>query len=160
MTYFLQLGGIPGEAADRGHENWFTVADLHWGVTQSTGGRGATGGAGARAGRADFQPIVVTGRAETNWPLLLVAAASGRHVAKATIEHVADGEQPMVRLRIDLTDVLISAVTIDGADGAPLRQALSLDYSTIKATTFGQDATGAAVPGATGGWDLRRNAPL
>jgi type VI secretion system secreted protein Hcp len=156
MTYFLQLDGIAGEATDRGHEGWFTAEDLRWSMTQAAQGRG--GGAGA--GRADLQPVVVTGFAETNWPLLLVAAASGRHVATAAIEHVADGERPMARLRLDLTDVPISALAIDGADGAPVRQTLSLGYGTITATTFGQDARGSAVTGATGGWDLRRNAPL
>lgn len=160
MTYFLRLDGIAGDATDRGHEDWFSVEDLHWGVTQTPSGRGGGGGAGAGAGKADFQPVVVSGFAETNWPLLLVAAASGRHVAKAAIEHVADGERPVVRLRVDLTDVVITALAIDGADGAPTRQTLSLGYSTITATTFGQDARGSTVPGATGGWDLRRNAPL
>jgi type VI secretion system secreted protein Hcp len=154
VTYYLRLDGIDGESMNRGHEKWFELAAFSWGV-QSTLSPGRGGGAGV--GRPVLEPVHATLRGAQGVPALFQTCTTGRHIAAATLDIVATGEQPRSILKADLADVLVSSVELSGADGADLAAVVTLAYGKVTLTASTQDPNGAIVPGIPVGWDLGRN---
>lgn len=154
MSYFLKIDEIEGDSAAVGHESWFDVDGVQWGVAlvNSEGS-----GSGRRAGKPRFQPVAFTGATSGSTPLLMRACAMGKRIRTATLEVVHDSDgRSALDLRIDFGEATLSALTIEGSDGAtPFRQAFSLDYATVTMTTFVEDEKGAVDEGSTASWDIR-----
>jgi type VI secretion system secreted protein Hcp len=156
MPYYLRLDGIDGESVTRGHERWFEIASLAWGVQR---GGGPARGAGAGVGRPVLEPLQVTLSSSRNVPLLFQAAVTGKHIATATLDVTGGGEQPRSMLTWSMEDVLVTSLEVSGDGGTPaVRETLALAYGKVTLTSTGQDPKGGIVPGTTAGWDVGRNA--
>ncbi len=165
MDMFLRIDGIPGEGTHKGHENWIPVLAADWGVSQAVAaahgaGGGAGGGAGAAAGKAEFRPATFTAWASAATPLLFEACVSGRHAQSATFEAVRSGDRPVVAVRWDFEEVLVSTLGMTGGEGSPtLADSFALNYRRFRVTTFSQDPRGGAGTATARGWDLATNRP-
>ncbi|MGH2834690.1 MAG: Hcp family type VI secretion system effector [Solirubrobacteraceae bacterium] len=104
---FIKLDGIKGESTDSKHKGDIEISSFQWGV-----GRGvaATSG-GAGAGKTMIQSFSITKVLDKSSPLLLSAAASGKHIKDAELlfSRKAGGKQQDY-LYIKMSDVLISSV--------------------------------------------------
>ncbi|MGC5171782.1 Hcp family type VI secretion system effector [Microbacterium sp. DT81.1] len=159
IDLYLQLDGIPGDSAAKGHERWIEVTGVDWGMSQPAGsGSGHGGGAGGGAGRVSFGPLNVAGWLGSATPRVPDACARGLHLRRAVLEAVAPGESPRVTARWELEEVVVSALSVAGA-GATLADATSLTYGRIRLTTFAQDASGGAGQAVSGGWDIESSQP-
>jgi type VI secretion system secreted protein Hcp len=117
---FLKLEGIKGEATDKQHKGEIEISSFSWGVSNSSSIGSATGGAGA--GKTTFQSFTITKVLDKTSPLLLQAAAAGKHYKEAELifSRKAGGTQRDF-LYIKMESVLISSVHTQGSgkDGVP-----------------------------------------
>lgn len=114
---FLKLDGIKGESTDSKHKGDIEIESFQWGVGRSSQAFGSGGG----AGKTTFQSFKITKALDKSSPLLLNAAATGKHYKEADLlfAHKASGKE-MDFLEIKLENVLISSIQDGGsARGAP-----------------------------------------
>jgi type VI secretion system secreted protein Hcp len=100
-----------------------------FGVT-NTGDTGSGGGGGA--GKAVFSPFTLVRAVDAVSPLLVEAAATGKHIANVTIV-VANGGVPVTYA---LQDVIVSGVQHSGAAGEAT-ETLSLAYASVAISSGG-----------------------
>jgi type VI secretion system secreted protein Hcp len=99
---FLKLDGIKGEGAG----GTITLESFSWGVSNSSSA--ATGGAGS--GKASFQDFSFSTVAGTESADLLLACASGQHIASGQLS-IMEKASPLIT--ITFSDVIISSYKID-----------------------------------------------
>jgi type VI secretion system secreted protein Hcp len=111
---FLKLDGIKGEATDKQHKGEIEISSFSWGVSNASSIGSATGGAGA--GKTSIQSFTIMKVLDKTSPLLLQAAASGKHIKSAELVFArkAGGTQRDY-LYIKMEDVLISSVQTQGS---------------------------------------------
>src|ERR1051326_1550620 len=99
---FLKLDGIKGEGAG----GTITLESFSWGVSNSSSA--ATGGAGS--GTASFQDFSFSTVAGTESADLLLACASGQHIASGQLS-IMEKASPLIT--ITFSDVIILSYKID-----------------------------------------------
>jgi type VI secretion system secreted protein Hcp len=126
---FLKLDGIKGESTDSKHKGDIEIESFQWGVERATSQASSSG---AGAGKTSFQTFKITKTLDKSSPLLLSAAATGKHIKEADLlfAHKAGGRQSDY-LEIKLDNVLISSVQ-DGASAKGMPQE-SIAFSFQKA---------------------------
>ncbi|GAA1975217.1 Hcp family type VI secretion system effector [Microbacterium pumilum] len=156
MDMFLKIDAIPGDATEKGHEKWIPLLSADGGVSQAVGMAHHGGGAGA--GKAEFRPAAFTAWTSVATPLLFAACVSGKHAATATFEALREGDRPVLFMRWDFEDVLVTTVgTVGGGGGPSLADSFALSYNRIRVTTFSQDPKGGLGTATARGWDLVAN---
>jgi type VI protein secretion system component Hcp len=137
VDIFLSMDGIEGESLAVGHEGDMDVLSFVWDGICSGGGTGP----------ARFSPIQVFKRTDRATPLLLRAAAQGRHITDATLTVRKSGGEPFTFLVLEFQDVLITG----GGDN------LSFAFGRIQVSYTPQRADGTAGPPVVFGWDVAAN---
>lgn len=114
---FLKIEGIKGEATDHKHKGDIEITSFQWGVGRSISS--ATGGAGA--GKTTIQSFSITKVLDKTSPLLVSAAASGKHYKEAELLFARKaGGKEQDYLYIKMENVLISGVQLGrGSNGQP-----------------------------------------
>jgi type VI secretion system Hcp family effector len=121
-TYFLQLEGIEGQAADSAHDKWLELISFAHGTSQNVSiQRG-----GDVAGRGQFEPLVFTHAVDKATPKIQLYCMNGTKIGKATLQYcrVIGGAVTPV-YEINLENVRISKAevhTIDTVSDDPLAQ--------------------------------------
>ncbi len=160
VDYFLKIDGIEGESQDLKHKGEIQLHAFNWGLHTVVS---ATGGGGARAGRASWEDFHFTKNVSKASPKLMLACASGQHINFATLTCRKAGEFQQDFLMIKLQDVLVSSYADAGSDTVnndlPLDNA-SLNFRKITFTYTPQTDTGKPGTPVTTGWDLAANKKL
>src|SRR5450631_3919887 len=155
VDMFLNLDGIKGESSDKTHKGEIDVLAWSWGMSNSGTFQQGTGGG---SGKANFQDIAVTKYVDKSTADLIYACASGKHIAKGSLDVRKAGEQPLEYLVYSLEKILVSSVSTGGSGGEEqLTENISLNFSKVKVEYKTQDATGKAAPGGTFTWDIAAN---
>lgn len=153
VDYFLKIDGIDGESPDKKHPNEIQLLSWSWAAdqpgTMSTGGGGGTG-------KAQFAPLTVTKYYDKASPLLADRCSSGEHIKKATLIGRKAGKEQQEYLKFELTDVLISSVSIGGNTEQPI-ETVSIHYSKWQFDYAEQKADGTLGAHFTSGWDVKAN---
>jgi type VI secretion system secreted protein Hcp len=121
------------------------VRSFSWGVKVPTAG-GVGGGGGA--GKAQFDPLVVVRTIDADSPEMFLTAATGKHIAKVTLDIYQEGTTTVLA-SYQFEDVSLTVDTHGDAGrpgGAPLEE-VSFLYSKIKLKVGGNEA----------GFDLKAN---
>ncbi|HTZ04652.1 MAG TPA: type VI secretion system tube protein Hcp [Gaiellaceae bacterium] len=118
MAYdaFLKLDGIDGEVNDQTHAAWIELQSFSWGASNS--GSQASGGGGG-AGKVSFQDLHCEGPTSKASPNIMLACATGKHIASAMLSLKQDtpgATNALEFMKIKLTDVLISGYQNGGAE--------------------------------------------
>jgi type VI secretion system secreted protein Hcp len=126
---FLKLEGIKGESTDSKHKGDIQIDSFQWGV-----GRGissATGGAGA--GKTTIQTFKIVKSVDKSSPLLLAAAASGKHYKEADLlfARKAGGKQ-VDYLEIKMENVLISSIQAGGSSNNRPQESISFNFAKVE----------------------------
>jgi type VI secretion system secreted protein Hcp len=154
---FLRVDGVPGESADARHRGEIELTGWTLGVA-NTASMAAAGGAGA--GRAEFQPLKVTQRVDRAVPPLVGLVAAGQHVASAVLTCRRSGREAADYLKITLSDVLVTGVSLIETAEAPPSAETALVYGRIVIEYRPQMPDGSMGPPIVTGWDVRANRRL
>jgi type VI secretion system secreted protein Hcp len=143
---FLFIQGVPGEAAQAPHANWIHVESAAWG----------------HAGKTPFEPLGVTKVVDISSPMLALAAADGRHFQTAILDVTKPGAQPVIFLKVILTDVTVKSYAAAASNGsnAPA-ETVKLGFAKIEWIYYQQMPNGTLSPTpARTGWDVINNKPF
>jgi type VI secretion system secreted protein Hcp len=139
---FLKLTGVTGEARDTAHKGEIEVVSWSWGLQAPTTLEGAA------QGRAALSELTVVKRVDQSTPTLMSLLRTHRVTPSATLTVRKAGTTPLEYLRIDLTNVRVTALTTD-TEGPELIDRVRLGFTRITVTyTPQQSGTGAQGGGA------------
>ncbi|MBX9638989.1 MAG: type VI secretion system tube protein Hcp, partial [Mycobacteriaceae bacterium] len=148
---------IKGESKDSKHPEEIDVLAWSWGMSQS--GTTHMGGGGG-AGKVNVQDLSFTQYVEKSSATLMVACATGKHIAKGNLVVRKAGDKPFEYIKIEMTDLIVTSVSTGGSGGEDrLTQNVTLNFAKVKLEYFEQDKTGGAKGGpATLSYDMSKNA--
>ena len=144
---FLFIQGVPGEETVPPHANWIRVDSASWSHGVSPGG----------VTKTQFEALAVLKRVDFSSPMLALAAADGRHFQNAILEFQKAGSNPVVFLKVILTDVTVKAYAAGGvAHGSDLpNETVKLGFAKIEWVYYRQMPDGSLSPSpARAGWDV------
>ncbi|RLC20194.1 MAG: Hcp1 family type VI secretion system effector [Deltaproteobacteria bacterium] len=155
---FLHIDGIKGESTDKDHKDQIEVLSFNWGVSQMASGTASSSGGGSTQ-RADFQDLSIVKELDSASPLLNKACWGGTHIGTVVLQlNRAAGDQRQKYMEYELTNVIISSVSIGGGGGGVPTESITFNYGKIKTVYTKQarkgGASGGEVPAA---WDLEGN---
>ncbi len=140
---FLKLTGVTGEARDAGHAGEIQVTSWSWGLQAPTTFDGMA------AGRAALSELTLVKKVDQSTPTLMTLLRTHKVTPSATLTVRKAGTTPLVYLRIDLTNVRVTALTTD-TEGPELIDRVRLAFTKIKVTYTPQQSG----TGAQGGGDV------
>lgn len=157
---FIKIDGIPGESSDDKHKDWIELISYDHRIEQPASSTASSVG-GATAERVNHGSFNFVHQLDKATPKLLEACCTGKHIKEVTIEFCRAGGDKVKYMEIKLEQVLISAVTENGAStgesGFP-SETVSLSYGKIKWTyTQQKREDGSAGGNVSAGWDLTAN---
>lgn len=137
---YITFDGIEGEATDDQHRGAIDVLSWSWGITNTApaGGAGGSSGQGkAIAGELHFMHVY-----DKASPVLAKKSVQGAHIRTAVLSTRRSGEGQRDFLKITLSDVLVTSISVLGAQDDQLSEAVSLTYGAIEVGYKPQDAAG------------------
>src|SRR5690242_12923902 len=118
MAIYVKYEGLEGDATHKGHEKWFDVQSLHFGV--SRGVSTPTGSAANReASQAAVTEISISRTLDASSPKIFTEAATGKTGKKVVIELVTTGDPGDVYMVYTLTNTLISGYHVSSGGDRP-----------------------------------------
>jgi type VI secretion system secreted protein Hcp len=153
--FFMDIDGIPGDAATAGFEKTIAVLDWSWGVTSSI----SPTNTGSGASKSKPQPFIFVARTSSASPKLFLACAEGSHIKTAKLSARTIGAQPLVYLTIKLQNLYVTSYQAAPAptDAFPLDVA-RLEYGAVTITYTPQNPAGGLGTPVTAGFDFMQNA--
>lgn len=151
--FLLEIEGIKGESAVKGHEGALDIESFSFGVSNPGS---FAGGGGGGAGKVSVQDFHFTTRISKASPVLFTRCATGEHIKKAVLYvRKAGGDQQQDYYTVTLSDLLVSSYQNGGSEGAdvPVDQ-FSLNYSKIEIVYLPQNPDGSRGEPVTGGFDF------
>lgn len=158
VDMFLKLSnGLAGESRDKTHSGEIDVLAWSWGLSQS--GTTHVGGGGG-AGKVNVQDISITKWVDKSSPKLVQACCKGTHIDTGNLVVRKAGDNPLEYIKLDLTEILITAVSTGGSGGEDrLTENVVLNFAKFKLAYQEQDPKGAAKGGAVEfGFNIAENA--
>lgn len=154
---FLKLDGIKGESQDSKHKEEIEITSFSFGVHQLGS---ASSGGGAGTGKASFDDLHVSKRADKATPIFMQKSATGEHIKNAVLTVRKAGKDQQEYYTIKMTDLIVSGVTNLGTDGEVPSEQVSLNFSTIEFTYKEQKQDGSLGGTTKFGWDLKKVKPI
>ena len=145
---FVKIDDVKGESQDSRHKDEIEAQAFTWGGITATA---TTTGGGSGAGKAHACPAnVLKLRTDRSSPVILQAAASGKHFKEATITAVRGGDRPFTFATYTFSDVIITSAG----------DSFSFAFTKVQQTYFPQKADGSADAAVTFSWDFVANQPF
>lgn len=162
VDMFLKItmkgGELKGEAQDDAHKGEIDILAWSWGASQS----GTTHmGAGGGGGKVNVQDLSVTKYVDKASHLLLQRCCDGEHLDKATLVVRKAGGKPLEYIKIEMEDLLVTAVSSGGSGGEDrLTENITLNFSKVKYIYTPQKEDGSKDAEVKAGWDIAENKSL
>ena len=159
VDYFLKLKGIDGESEDSKHKAEIDVESWSWGESNSGTHSGGGGGGAGKVAMQDFHFTMKVNKAS---PKLMLACATGEHIAEAKLTCRKAGKEQQEFLQIILSPVLVSSYQTGGSAGSdiiPMDQ-VSLNFGKIEYKYNEQKPDGSLGGDVVGGWNVTTNKPV
>lgn len=153
---FLKIDGITGESQDAEHRDEIDVLGFSWRESQHPP---VQTGLGAGVGQVRVEDVEVTARTSKASAKLMLACASGVHLAEARLTCCLPGVRDAEFLVITLSSVLVSSYRIagDAGGGALPTDEITLNFRDIKIEYRALRADGSLESAVTGEWDVQAN---
>lgn len=159
VDYFLKIDGIEGESQDHKHKGEIDVESWSWGESQSGTHSGGGGGGAGKVSMQDFHFVM---KINKSTPKLLLACATGQHIAKAVLVCRKAGTDQQEFLKVTFSDLLVSSYQTGGSshgDIVPTDQ-ISLNFAKIEFEYKEQKPDGTLGGTVKAGYDLKANKKL
>ena len=156
VDMFIKLPKIPGESQDKVHAGEIDVLAWSWGMS-NTGTTHMGGGGGA--GKASVQDLSFTKYVDSASHALIMNCCDGTHFPTVNLVCRKAGGTPLEYIKLDLEDVIVSAVSTGGSGGEDrLTENVTLNFAKFKFSYQPQKADGGADGGPkVVGWDIAAN---
>jgi len=156
VDYFLKIDGIPGESTDDKHKGEIVLTSFSMGESNSTTIGSATGGAGS--GKVSFHDFNFTAKFSKASPKLMLACATGQHIASAVMTARKRGGRAggFEFLFVKMNTVLVSSFQTQGSDQVP-DDAVSLAFAKVQVDYKEQKANGSLGATTSFTWNLVEN---
>lgn len=152
---FFKCTDLPGESVDKTHAGAIDILAWSWGMSQSST---THAGPGAGAGKVNVQDISITKYVDKSSPKLQLLCCNGKHVGKALLIVRKAGESPIEYIKITMTDIIISSVSIGGSGGEDrITENVSLNFATVKFEYTPQKGDGSDDTAVTYTWKIAEN---
>ena len=142
-------GGIAGDSAVSGYENWIRVSDAAWGVSAEAAW---TKGIGPSVGKALPDVFSWTQALDRSFPFTFAAIAGGKALPTATLEYVAENGVTLMQTVMEAP--LLTNLTLNSSeDGGSVSG--SMVFRSIGQTVWGFDpATNKRTAPVSFNWDI------
>jgi type VI secretion system secreted protein Hcp len=158
VDMFLVLKDVKGETRDKVYGPKNAIDVLAWSFGSSNSGSAHMGG-GAGAGKVNVQDISITKYIDKSSPILMQACCKGTHFATAELVVRKAGGKPLEYIKITLTEVLISSISLGGSGGEDrLTENVSLNFAKFKYDYVEQKADGTEGDKPTMTYSIAENA--
>ena len=156
VDMFIKLGDIKGESQDKVHKGEIDVLAWSWGMSNS--GTTHMGGGGG-SGKVSVQDLSFTKYVDAASHALMMHCCDGKHISKAQLVCRKAGGSPLEYIKLDLEDIVVSAVSTGGSGGEDrLTENVTLNFAKFKYAYQQQKADGSADGGAKeAGWNIAAN---
>ena len=156
IDIYLKLDGIPGDSAANRHAGEIVVLSYRTDIEAHLAS-GAGGGGGA--GKAEFSGIQFRKRLDKASVPLLLACASGRHIANGRFTFSRASADSTAFYTVTLEDVFVSHISqaVGGSESEPTEEEVTLQCRRIHWAFSSQNPDGSQAPPISGGWDLGTN---
>ncbi len=157
VDMFLKLEGIKGESLDKARAGDIDVLAWSWGASNS----GTTHiGSGAGAGKSSVQDISITKYIDRASPTLLLNTMNGKHINSGELVVRKAGDKPLVYLKIEMEDILITSLSTGGSGGEDrLTEKVSLNFGRYRLTYTPQNPDGSPAAPVVMQWNIAENIP-
>lgn len=153
VDYFLKIKDIEGESMADKHKNEIDLLSWSWG--ESNSGSMAFGGGGG-AGKVSMSDFSFSMRNSKASPKLLLACATGKHIAQADLTCRKAGGEQHEYVKIKFTDVLISSYQTGGSQGDEIPiESVAFNFAKIEYEYYEQDDKGNVKLAGTAKYDLK-----
>ncbi len=158
IDVFLHLDGLEGESRDDKHKGEIDVLGWSWGMSNAGSAAFHPGGGGG-AGKVSFQDLNLTKFADKASTGLMRHCATGDLIPTGKLTVRRAGEKPVEYIKVTMSDILITSVSVDGSDlgGDRLTETITLNYRLFEYVYTPQSEDGSEGPPETFAWDLAKN---
>lgn len=152
VDYFLKIKGIDGESQDKDHKGEIEIDSYKWGLNNEAVS------AGRKSGKPSLNDFTFTARVNKSTPILMQAAATGRHFEEAilTVQRPGDSRKQDYFI-ITLKDIHVSAYQTSGSGDTIPTDQVSLNFTKIEQSYYPQKADGSLDSPVKGGYDVKSN---
>jgi len=152
MDAYLKIDGIPGEAKQKGWEDWIQLEGWSWG--SSTAGQAERGG-GLIGGKVQMQDFHFTKSTDKATPKLFESCCAGRVYNEIKLQVVRMPENQVV-IDVKMSNCIVSTFQTGGGSGdggVPIENG-SLNFSKVflQMSAFKEDGTKEG--NVQAGWDM------
>jgi type VI secretion system secreted protein Hcp len=156
IDIYLKLDGIPGDSAAVRHTDEIVVLSYRTDIETKLASHSGGGGG---AGKAEFSGIQFRKRLDKASVALLLACASGRHIASGRFTFASASADSKAFYTVTLEDVLVSHISqaVGGGESVPTEEEVTLQCRRIHWAFSSQNPDGSQAPPITGGWDIGTN---
>ena len=153
---FIKIEGIEGESQDSVHKSEIEVLSFSWKVLQESTMHAGSGGG---AGKATVEDLEFEHYVDRSSPNLMKYCLTGKHVPEATLTVRKAGGNPLVYLKLNFSDVIVTSVNPHGSnsDDLRVRERVRLSFSRIKQEYAVQNAQGGSGGAITAAYDIKGN---
>lgn len=153
--YYLKIDTIDGESTKKDVEKHIELLSWSWGETNS--GSMAHGGGGG-TGRVSMQDFTFSMTMCAATPKLMLACATGQHIASALLTCREAGGSQQVYFTVKFEELIISSYQIGGSqgdDGKPVDHC-SFNYTKVHWEYKTQKPDGTVGTPVKAGYDLKK----
>jgi type VI secretion system secreted protein Hcp len=155
VDMFMKVEGASGESKDSNHTSWTDIDSFTWGAIQP---HSMNSGGGAGVGKVAFQDLNVVAKIDKCYPAVLKHCATGKHLGKVEISLCKAGGSQIEYGKIELTDVLVTSVTVSGtSSGESTVVNYSFQASKVKTQYWEQTNQGGKGAESQMGFDIKQN---
>lgn len=155
VDMFMKVEGASGESQDANHKGWTNIDSFTWGATQP---HSMSSGGGAGAGKVTFHDLNIVAAMDKAYSAVLKHCATGKHLGKVEISLCKAGGSQIEFGKITLTDVLVTNVTVSGANsGDTVVVNYSFQAAVVKAQYWEQTNQGGKGAESQMGFSIKEN---
>jgi type VI secretion system Hcp family effector len=126
---FVQINGVPGSSANAQHQGWIDAIGFSEAVSRAVGLAAGSGGA---VGAAQFSDLVIVKRIDRASPLLRLAVADGRSIARVRLDCVGASGASILEIELEGVVLTQASTTFAQDDQPEARESVGLNFSKIK----------------------------
>jgi type VI secretion system secreted protein Hcp len=156
IDMFLKLKDVPGESVDKEYTNCIDILSWNWGMSQA----GTTHmGSGGGAGKVSVSDLTIKKYVDKSSLQLTANSCSGKHIDSGSLYvRKAGGDKPLTYIQIDMTEIIISSVIIQGTQNDELiLEEIGLNFSKFAYTYYIQKVDGTGTKVGPISWDIAKN---